>query len=92
MSKDTTDDEIRKKIGKYEESLPDSERNPNPEETVRSLIELSAQPLPAEKEQQKRADDYTDRQTHSRKAEDTSDLHSDMSRLKNASTDPKNPR
>jgi len=56
------------------------------------LIELASQPLPSKLEKRRRADDYNDTQTRSRKAEDTSAKHSDKSRPKNASTDPKNPQ
>ena len=42
------DEEIRKSIKKYEELLPDSERNPHAKEDVEKLIERAAQPLPEE--------------------------------------------
>ena len=70
---DKSDEEIRKSIKKYEESLPDSERNPNVEDDTKHLIERASQPLPAKPEKQQRRDDYNDTQTHSHKTEDTSD-------------------
>jgi len=70
---DKSDEEIRKSIKKYEESLPDSERNPNAQEDTERLIECAAQPLPAKPEKQQPDGDYTDTQTHSHKTEDTSD-------------------
>jgi hypothetical protein len=70
---DKSDEEIRESIKKYEESLPDSERNPNVEDDTKRLIERAAQPLPTKPEKQQPDDDYNDRQTHSHKTEDTSD-------------------
>ena len=68
-----SDDEIRKSIKQYEESLPDAERNPRAKEDIETLIERAAQPLPSKPEKRPPADGYNDRQTHSRTAEDTSD-------------------
>lgn len=68
-----SDEEIRRSIKKYEESLPDSERNPNVQEDTGHLIERASQPLPAKSEKQPPGGDYTDTQTHSRKTGDTSD-------------------
>jgi hypothetical protein len=48
----TDDEEIRKRIKKYEESLPESERNPNAKEDIEKAIECAAQPLPSEQEKQ----------------------------------------
>ena len=56
------------------------------------LIELASQPLPSKQEKRRRADDYSDKQTRSRKVADTSVKRSDKSRPKTASTDPKNPQ
>jgi hypothetical protein len=70
---DKSDEEIRKSIKKYEESLPDSERNPNVEDDTKRLIERASQPLPAKPEKQQPDDGYTDTQTHSHNTEDTSD-------------------
>jgi len=53
------------------------------------FIELAAQPLPSLQEKQRRADDYSDTQTRSRKAEGTSAKRSDKSHPPSASTDPK---
>jgi hypothetical protein len=68
-----SDEEIRKSIKKYEESLPDSERNPSVQEDTKRLIEHASQPLPAKPGKQQPDGDYTDTQTHSHKTEDTSD-------------------
>jgi hypothetical protein len=68
-----SDDEIRKSIKKYEESLPDTERNPKVKEDVECLIERASRPLPAKPEKQQPDGDYSDTQTHSHKTEDTSD-------------------
>ena len=76
---DKSDEEIRKSIKKYEESLPDSERNPNVEEDTKRLIERTSQPLQSKPEKQRPADGYTEKQTHSRSSEDTSDSHNDTS-------------
>jgi len=70
---DKSDEEIRKSIKKHEESLPDSERNPNVQERVEGIIERAAQPLPSKPEKPLHPDGYTDTQTHSHKTEDTSD-------------------
>jgi hypothetical protein len=70
---DKSDEEIRKSIKKYEESLPDFERNPNAQEDAERLIERAAQPLPAKPEKQQHPDGYSDKQTRSRNIEDTSD-------------------
>lgn len=70
---DKSDEEIRKSIKKYEELLPDAERNPNVQEDVEGIIERASQPLPAKPEKQQPDGDYTDTQTHSRNTEDTSD-------------------
>jgi hypothetical protein len=56
------------------------------------LIALAAQPLPEAKGKRVRADNYTDKQTRSRKAASTSAKHSGKSHPKNASADPKNPQ
>ena len=79
-----SDEEIRKSIKKYEESLLDSERNPNVQEDVERTIERASQPLPSVQEKQPRRGDYTDTQTRSRKAEDTSAKHSDTSHPESA--------
>lgn len=68
-----SDEEIRASIKQYEESLPESERNPNVQEDVERTIERASQPLPSKPEKQPRRGDYTDTQTHSHKTEDTSD-------------------
>ena len=68
-----SDDEIRKSIKKYEESLPDSERNSNAEDDTKRLIERASWPLPVKLEKQQPDGGYTDTQTHSHNTEDTSD-------------------
>lgn len=70
---DKSDEEIRRSIKKYEESLPDSERNPNVQEDVERLIERAARPLPSKQGKPQPGGDYTDTQTHSHNTEDTSD-------------------
>ena len=64
----------------------------NAKDKFHKLIELASQPLPSSQEKQRRSDDYSDKHTRSRKAEDTSVKQSGKSRPKNASTDPKNPQ
>lgn len=76
---DKSDEEIRKSIMKYEESLPDSEINPNAKEDVKRLIVRAAQPLSSTPGKRRRPGSYTGRQTRSHTAEDTSDSHSDTS-------------
>lgn len=68
-----SDEEIRKSIRKYEESLPESERNPHIQEDVEKLIERASQLLPLKPEKPQRSDSYTDTQTRSRSTEDISD-------------------
>lgn len=74
-----SDEEIRKSIKKYEESLPNLERNPNAEEDIERLIVRAAQPLSSKPGKPRRPDSYTGRQTRSRTTEDTSDSHGDTS-------------
>ena len=76
---DKPDEEIRKSVKKYEESLPDSELNPNAQEDTERLIERAAQPLPKDVGTPRPDGRYTEKQTRSHKAEDTSDSRSDMS-------------
>lgn len=73
------DEEIRKSIKRFEESLPEGERNPDTQEDTEHLIERAAQPLPKDEDRPRPDERYTETQTHSRKAEDTSDSHSDTS-------------
>ena len=79
-----SDDEIRESIKKYEESLPDSERNLDVREDVERAIERASQPLPSTRETPPHLDGYSDIQTRSHTIEDTSDSHSDTSHPKNA--------
>lgn len=74
-----SDEDIRKSIRKYEESLHDSERNPHAKEDVEKLIERASQPLPAEPGKLPRRGGYSDKQTRLRKTEGTSAKHSDKS-------------
>ncbi len=74
-----SDEEIRKSINKYDESLPESERNPNVKKDVERLIERAAQPLSAKPGKPRRPGGYNDRQTHPRKTVDTSEKRSDTS-------------
>jgi hypothetical protein len=76
-----SDEEIRKSIKKYEESLPESERNPNAQEDIKRTIERASRPLPTKREMPLRPDDYSDTQTRSRKAGGTSAKRNDTSRL-----------
>lgn len=73
------DEEIRESIKRFEESLPESERNPDVKEDTEHLIERAAQPLPKDEDRPHPDERYTEKQTRSRKAEDTSDSHNDMS-------------
>ena len=68
-----SDEEIRKSVKKYEESLPDSELNPNVEEDTQGLIGRAAQPLPKDAGTPRPDERYSEKQTRLRKAEDTSD-------------------
>ena len=43
---DKSDEEIRTSIKRIEESLPETERNPDAQEDTQRLIERAAQPLP----------------------------------------------
>jgi len=47
---DKPDEEIRKSIKRFEESLPESERNPDAQENTERLIERAAQPLPKDED------------------------------------------
>lgn len=77
--KPLSDEEIRKSINNYDESLTNSERNPNVQKDVERLIERAAQPLSTKPGKPRRPGGYTDKQTHPRKTGDTSDSHSDTS-------------
>lgn len=70
---DKPDEEIRKNIKKYEESLPDSERNPTVQEDTERLIERAAKPVPKDADKSRPDERYSEKQTRSRKAEGTSD-------------------
>ena len=74
-----SDDETRKKVKQFEESLLESERNPNAKENLEQLIERAAQPLPKGGDTPRPDERYTETQTHSRSTEDTSEKHSDTS-------------
>jgi hypothetical protein len=74
-----SDEEIRKSIKRFEESLPKSERNPDVQEDTEHLIERAAQPLPKDEDRPHPDERYNGKQTRSRTAEDTSDSRNDMS-------------
>lgn len=73
--KPLTDEERQAFINK----LPPEQVNPNAQETFDSAISHAAQPQQSEPETPDSDDDYTDTQTHSHRAEDTSDSRSDTS-------------
>ena len=66
---DKSDEEIRKSIKRFEESLSESERNTNTQEDTGRLIERAAQPLPKDKDRPHPDERYTEKQTRSRTAE-----------------------
>lgn len=68
-----SNDEVRKSIKQWEESLPESERNPNAKEDFEKILERAAQPLESKPGKPRRAGGYTGKRTRSRTAEDTSD-------------------
>ena len=70
---DKSDDEIRESINKYQDSLPDSRKNPNIKKDVEKLIQRASQPLSKAQETLTGADGYTETQTRPHKTEDTSD-------------------
>jgi len=74
-----SDEEIRQNIKRFEESLPESERNPAAKEDTERLIERAGQPLPKDEDRPHPDERYSEKQTRSHKAEDTSDSRSDTS-------------
>ncbi len=71
MTKKPLTDEERQA---YLDSLPDGQKNENAEQIFDEAIERGAQPKRSEPEKSTEADDdYSDTQTHSDTAEDTSD-------------------
>lgn len=62
------------------DNLPSEQINPNAQETFGEAIERAAQPQQSKLETPDSDDGYTDRQTRSHKAEDTSAKRSDTSR------------
>jgi hypothetical protein len=66
-----SDEEILKKVKAYDKSLPEDKRNPNVEKDLKHLIELSAKPLPIDKEKQRKTSRYNGKQTHLHKSGDT---------------------
>ncbi len=66
------DDEIRKKVKDFEESLPDDQRNPKAKEDFRELTERAAKPLPKDTEKSEPSENYTETQTRSHSTGDTS--------------------
>lgn len=67
------DEDIRKSITEYQDSLPDSAKNPNVKVDVQKLIQRASQPLSRAPETPPGADGYTETQTRPHKTEDTSD-------------------
>ena len=68
-----SNEEIRKSIAKWEQNLPELERNPNAKESVEKILKQAAQPLELKPGKPRRSGGYNGKQTRSRKAEDTSD-------------------
>lgn len=58
-----SDDQIRKSIKKYDESLPDSVRNPHHKEDFERLIEHAAKPIQPKPETPPPSDNYNGTQT-----------------------------
>jgi hypothetical protein len=73
------DEEIRESIKRFEKSLSESEHNPDVQEDTERLIERAAQPLPEDEDKPRPDERYSEKQTRSRIAEDTSDSRSDTS-------------
>jgi hypothetical protein len=71
--KPLTDEERQAFIDK----LPPNQINSKAQETFDDAISRAAQPSRLKPETPEPDDDYTDTQTHSHKAEDTSDSHND---------------
>jgi hypothetical protein len=74
-----SDEEIRKSVEEFEKNLPEDQRNPNAKETFDELISRAAKPVRPKPEKPAQSEDYIEKQTHSRSAEDTSDSRSDTS-------------
>ena len=74
-----SDEEIRKSIKQYEQSLPDSEINPKADEDIQRLIVRAAQPLSSKPGKPRSSGSYSGRRTRSHKAEDTSGSQNDKS-------------
>lgn len=69
MTKKPLTDEERQA---FIDSLPDGQKNENAEQIFDEAIERAAQPTQSEPETPDSSDGYSDTQTHSNKAEDTS--------------------
>lgn len=63
----------------FVDKLPSEQINPIAQETFEEAISRAAQPQQSKQEIPDSDDDYTDTQTHSHKAEDTSAKRSDTS-------------
>ena len=62
------------------DNLPDDQKNPDPKAALDELIaRASTTPVPKESGQSAAGEGYSDTQTHSHRAADTSDSHSDTS-------------
>ena len=70
MSKKPLTDEERQA---FLDNLPEEQRNPQAKETFNEAVARAAQPKQSEPETPEPGDGYSDKQTHSRKTEDTSD-------------------
>ena len=68
-----SDDDIQRRVEKFDRNLPDDRRNPNAKETFDELTRRAAKPAPPAPGKSDESDDYNGRQTHSRRAEDASD-------------------
>lgn len=68
-----SDEDIRKSINKYQNSLPGSAKNPNVKEDVEKLIKRASKPLSKAPETPPDADGYNETQTRPHKTGDTSD-------------------
>lgn len=67
------EDEIKKRLEKWDKSLRANDRNTNAQEALDALMRRAAQPPQPNRGIQASSDDYTDRQTHSDNSEGTSD-------------------
>jgi hypothetical protein len=76
MTKQPLNDDERQR---FLDDLPKDKVNPDAEETFNDAIARAAQPKQSKPERPVAGDGYSDTQTHSNTAGDTSDSHSDTS-------------